>query len=85
MNARLENYLHVKVGHAHSHTKVFFHANEIYLSHVIQYLEGITKGPSLLEGDALLNLINNIGKPNIKDLLSRQDLTSEPLKLLLFI
>ena len=74
VNVRLEKYFQEKVGHGIHTLECLFHVNEIYLSHVIQSLEGITKGPSSLEGDALMNLIHNIGKPNMKDLLSRQRL-----------
>ena len=57
VNARLENYFQEKVGHGIHTLECLFYVNEIYLSHVIQSLEGITKRPSSLEGDALMNLI----------------------------
>ena len=43
VNVRLENYFQEKVGHGIHTLECLFHVNEIYLSHVIQFLEGITK------------------------------------------
>ena len=45
-----------------------FHTNEIYLSHVISYVDGQKKGPRAMQDGALLNLI-------VLDKLSREKLT----------
>ena len=52
-----------------------FPVNEIYFSHVISTIEGKTKGPGAMQ-DGVLNCIKNINKPDINNILPRQEYSS---------
>ena len=58
VNARPLKYLNNELGQHDIHTlECMFHTNEIYLSHVISYVDGQKKGPEAMQDGALLNLI----------------------------
>ena len=57
VNARLVKYLNNELGHDIHTLECMFLTNEIYLSHVISYVDGQKKGPGAMQDGALLNLI----------------------------
>ena len=50
-----------------------FHVNEIYLSRVKSATEGKTKDPGAMQDGALLNIIKNIQKPRICNIVPRDE------------
>ncbi|CAK8684380.1 unnamed protein product [Clavelina lepadiformis] len=69
VNKRLADYFSLTIGHGIHTLECLFHVNEIYLSHVIRFIEGGKKGPRALEDGALLNIIKTIQKPVLNDLI----------------
>ena len=55
--ARLVKYFNNELSHDIHTLECMFHTNEIYLSHVISYVDGQKKGPGAMQDGALLNLI----------------------------
>ena len=55
INKRLRDYLDDNFEHDIHSLECMFHINEIYLSHVIDEVEGKSKGPNALEEGALSN------------------------------
>ena len=51
-----------------------FHTNEIYLAHVICYVDGERKGPGAMQDGPLLNRISALDKPNYVTLIPRDQL-----------
>ena len=49
-----------------------FHTYEIYLSHIIEEVEGKSKGPNALGEGALLNKIKSIAKGFPQTLIARE-------------
>ena len=56
VNFRLLKYFN-ELGHDIDTLECMFHTNEIYLSHVISYVDGQKKGPGAMQDGVLLNLI----------------------------
>ena len=57
VNARLVKYFNNELGHDIHTLECMFHTNEIYLYHVISYVDGRKRGPGAMQDGALLNLI----------------------------
>ena len=73
VNKRLVDLFNENVGHDIHALECMFHVSEIYFSHVISTIEGKTKGPGAMQDSALLNCIKSINKPDINNILPRQD------------
>ena len=76
VNKRLVDLFNKNVGHDIHVLECMFHVNEIYFLHVISTIEGKIKGPVAMQDDALLNCIKSINKPNINNILPRQEYSS---------
>ena len=62
IDKRLRDYLNDNFEHDIHSLQCMFHTNEIYLSHVIDEVEGKSKRPNALEEGALLNKSKSITK-----------------------
>ena len=67
VNARLLKYFNNELGYDIDTLECMFHTNEIYLSHVISYVDGQKKGPGAMQDGVLLNLIA-LDKPSTEKL-----------------
>ena len=63
VNARLVKYFNNELDHDIHTLECMFHTNEIYLSHVVSYVDGQKKGSGAMQDGALLNLLA-LDKPN---------------------
>ena len=72
INKRLRDYLDDNFEHDIHSLQCMFHINEIYLSHVIDEVEGKSKGPNALKEGALLNKIKAITKGSPQTLIARE-------------
>ena len=81
INKRLRDYLDDNFEHGIHSLQCMFHINEIYLSHVIDEVEGKSKNPNALEEGALLNKIKSITKGSPQTLIARevQDVPITPI------
>ena len=86
INKRLRYYLDDNFEHDMHSLQCMFHINEIYLSHVIDEVEGKSKGPNALEEGALLNKIKSITKGSPQTLIAREvlDVPKTPIAKLHF-
>ena len=76
VNKRLVDLLNENVGHDIHELECMLHVNEIYFSHVILTIEGKTKGPGAMHDGVLFNCIKSINKPDINNILARQEYSS---------
>ena len=74
INKRLQDYIAENFKHDIHSLECMFHINEIYLSHVIDGVEGIIKGPNTLVEGALLNKIKSITSGSPETLIDREAL-----------
>ena len=72
INKRLRDYLDDNFEQDMHSLQCMFHINEIYLSHVIDEVEGKSKGPNALKEAALLNKIKAITKGSSQTLIARE-------------
>ena len=74
INKRLQDYIAENFKHDIYSLECMFHINEIYLSHVIDEVEGKSKGPNTLVEGALLNKIKSITSGSPETLIDREAL-----------
>ena len=78
INKRLRDYLYDNFEHDIHFLQCMFHINEIYLSRVIDEVEGKSKGPDAFAEGALLNKIKSITKGSPQTFIAREVL-DEPI------
>ena len=76
VNKRIVDLFNENVSYDIYELECMFYVNEIYFSHVISTIEENTKGPEAMQDGALLNCIKNINKPDINNILPRQEYSS---------